>query len=375
MFIDKYGFWMCDGIKFDDKYEVLVYASQHKKSITFHYHDMLWRLFDRSLLGKIPLKQLYKERAQQLRDKYDYLILYYSGGSDSHNVLRSFVDNNIKLDEVCIKWPKQLMDGKFYTPNTQDQSARNYWSEWDYSVKPSLEWLSKNYPEIKITFKDYIADAEKLDLTNSFDTLKNHGMRAGILLNSLVSDSERAMLDKGKTVANIYGTEKPRIGWNGKDTSFHFTDLCFVPLVRSTINPTGGEGFYWTPDMPILAFEQAYQMSLFYKANPNLRQWMYRREYPPSDERGLMQQLLAKQVIYDNWDGRFQAEKPTSGARLDKFAWFMESSELTRPKNIFVDNVTQRTALISKEFLVGGEAIASYKNFITISHYLETYDD
>lgn len=48
------------------------------------------------------LKQLYKERAQQLRDNYDYLILYLSGGADSVTVLNSFVDNNIWLDEVVI---------------------------------------------------------------------------------------------------------------------------------------------------------------------------------------------------------------------------------------------------------------------------------
>jgi len=373
MLIDKYGHWICNGIKFDDKYEVLVYASQKKLPITFHFHDLLWKNFDRSLLGKIPLKTLYKDRAQQLRDKYDYLILYYSGGADSHNVLRSFVDNNIKLDEICVKWPKPLIDGKFYTANTADKTGKNYWSEWDYAVKPSLDWVSRTYPDIKIVIKDYVST--DLDLTSSFDNLKNHGMRAGILLNSQVSDSEQVMLDKGKTVANIYGLEKPRIGWDGKHTAFHFADLCMVPVVTSLANPTGAEQFYWTPDMPIIAIEQAYQMSLFYKVNKHLRQWMFRKEYPKNNERGLMQQLLAKNVIYDNWDHRFQADKPASAARLDKFSWFMESPELIRAKDIFMDNVIQRTKIISNEFLEGDEMVPSYKKFNTIPHYLETYDD
>jgi len=47
-----------------------------------------------------PLEELYKQRALQLRGSYDYLILYYSGGSDSSTVLNIFKKYNIPLDEV-----------------------------------------------------------------------------------------------------------------------------------------------------------------------------------------------------------------------------------------------------------------------------------
>jgi len=42
------------------------------------------------------------ERCRQLRDKYDYLILYYSGGSDSETVLQSFLKSRTFLDEIVI---------------------------------------------------------------------------------------------------------------------------------------------------------------------------------------------------------------------------------------------------------------------------------
>jgi hypothetical protein len=48
------------------------------------------------------LKQLYKERAEQLRTDYDYLIVYFSGGSDSITVVNSFLDNDIPIDEIVI---------------------------------------------------------------------------------------------------------------------------------------------------------------------------------------------------------------------------------------------------------------------------------
>lgn len=56
--------------------------------------------FDWKNEPKETWKFLCKQRALQLRDMYDYIILYNSGGSDSTTVLNAFLDNNIPLDEV-----------------------------------------------------------------------------------------------------------------------------------------------------------------------------------------------------------------------------------------------------------------------------------
>ena len=45
-------------------------------------------------------KDLCFERCRQLRDKYDWLTLYFSGGSDSETVLQSFIHSGVHLDEV-----------------------------------------------------------------------------------------------------------------------------------------------------------------------------------------------------------------------------------------------------------------------------------
>lgn len=47
-------------------------------------------------------KELCKQRAQQLRASYDYIILSFSGGSDSTTVLNAFLDNNIHIDEILM---------------------------------------------------------------------------------------------------------------------------------------------------------------------------------------------------------------------------------------------------------------------------------
>jgi len=348
----KYGLWMVGDQQFDNKYTALVYASNTKQQVRFWYHDEVWEKFDRSVLGKIPLKTLYKERAQQLRDKYDYLIVYYSGGADSHNVLKTFIDNDIHLDEVCVKWPEQLMNGKFYGANSIDTSAENYWSEWDYCVKPILEWLRDNRPNIKIQIQDFIGDpsscAKLLDY--SFETIANHGFKAGILLHSQVSDSEVEMLSKGKTVANIYGIDKPilTIDRNAETKiSMLFTDEALRTVVSSRNNPNGAEVFYWTPDFPLIAFEQSYQLLNYYRVNTDKQQFLLYLGHPDMALAAQVQQDIAKNIIYDTWDHRFQVLKDTNDSKLGRYYWLFGHSELTVIKEKFIENVVSRMGGIS----------------------------
>jgi hypothetical protein len=373
----KFGLWIVGDQKFDNKYTALIHASNTNQQVRFWYHDEVWQRFDRSVLGKIPLKTLYKERAQQLRDKYDYLIVYYSGGADSHNVLKTFIDNDIHLDEVCVKWPEQLMNGKFYGANSIDTSAENYWSEWDYCVKPILEWLRDNRPNIKIQIQDFIGDpsscAKLLDY--SFETIANHGFKAGILLHSQVSDSEVEMLSKGKTVANIYGIDKPllAINRNAETTvSMLFTDEALRTVVSSKNNPYGAEVFYWTPDFPLIAFEQSYQLLNYYRVNTDKQQFLFHKEHSDMALAGQVQQDIAKNIIYDTWDHRFQVLKDTNDSKLGRYYWLFGHSELTSIKEKFIDNVVSRMGGISdhlvKTSILEGTLIKSPSVSISQSH-------
>jgi hypothetical protein len=66
------------------------------------------------------LQETYRRRAQQIRDMYDYVVLYFSGGSDSITALNAFVNNNIHIDEVVVYTNKDTPDTKingFYAIN------------------------------------------------------------------------------------------------------------------------------------------------------------------------------------------------------------------------------------------------------------------
>ena len=73
---------------FFSKIDAILHASKTNADVTFHFHDDVYGSVDWTRPLHVPLDVLYRQRAQQLRDKYDYLVLHYSAGSDSHNILR-----------------------------------------------------------------------------------------------------------------------------------------------------------------------------------------------------------------------------------------------------------------------------------------------
>ena len=85
------------------------------------------------------LKQLFKERAEQIRDLYDYLIIYFSGGSDSITVLNSFLDNNIPVDEVVINYISQINE-----PILNGEYAKKYLKYRNYKGKITLNDITLN---------------------------------------------------------------------------------------------------------------------------------------------------------------------------------------------------------------------------------------
>lgn len=358
----KYGYWEVNNKLYTKKYNALVAASQTKSQVLFYYHNDIWDKFDRSQLGKIHLDQLYKERAQQLRDKYQYLILNYSGGADSHNILRTFIDNNIHLDEICVKWPKPLMDGKFYTVNNIDTEAINRWSEWNYSIKPTLEWLKANRPKIKITIEDFIGKADTVDFTNLFDNV-NHIRNAGMLATICISNNDKEYSGKGISTCQIYGTDKPLLNLNVKTNciGMFFTDMA-LDMVWPGEDKENAECFYWSPDFPILAFEMAYQMSIRFELNPELRKFLFRtdpsspnkRSYEPGITQSMCQKVqhdIAIESCYKTWDYRFQTGKMRYPDASDKYAWFFTCNEFDNVRKLFYNQLRERLSNIDERFV------------------------
>jgi hypothetical protein len=359
---EKYGYWKVDGVKFDYKFDALRAATLLNKSVDsveYIFHDPVWDSFDRTQLGKHSLKTLYRERAQQLRDTYDYLILYYSGGSDSHTVLRTFLDNNIKLDEICVKWPEPYRDGKLYVPNNTDTSARNYWSEWDYCVKPVLNILKTTHPEIFINIVDYVGDLKKINMESVFQNALHVRSAGGMIYSTALSTTEK------RSIGHIYGVDKPILSFKNDVFNMHFSDTALSVLSRMHPDETNAECFFWTENMPILAYEMAYQTAGYYIKIENDRQYLWgpEKNVAQSTKHLLTDESLSSmkryqadiaiKVLYDTWDYRFQAYKPSykpGVTNAEKWHWFAESRETAHLQNQFVSILNDQLSAVDPKF-------------------------
>jgi hypothetical protein len=368
---NKYGCYICGGMTFLSKFKALEYANQINSGVVrFYYHDHIWDSFDKRLLGKIPLTTLYKERAQQLRDKYDHLVLHYSGGADSHNVLHTFLVNNIKLDEVSVRWAKPLRDGKFYTPNNQDTSASNAVSEWDFAIKPTLDKLRSTYPEIKITivdFTDTLTD-KLIKSSNIENRILELNMTRGALfsltarLNPKV-EQESTSTTRNKSIGHIFGIDKPIVNFDSTGYNMCFQDAMIENTLMHEAQSQGFvEFFYWAPDFPILPMEQSYQIALKFKSDAAAKETLF-EDWADRDSEVIRNKIHAEQqvqkyVLYkDSWNlNTFQAGKPNA-ARSDWYFWLHNSSELVQLKNSHTIAMKNLTSNIDSRMLINAEDV------------------
>jgi len=258
---DKLGFYLVGWKKFHNKILALM---EHKKTgyeIFWIFNDKIFENINWSLPIEEDLFSIYKRRAQQLRDNYNYLILYYSGGADSAAILHTFIHNNIFLDEVVMQFP-QPVEKKF---NDVDTSFGNFYSEIKYSAIPYLKKLeSKINSKTKIRYEDL---SNRVDiLTDDYwtDSIQlNTNFTISGVLRQLVNEQSNYNLRLGSTnkkIANIYGIDKPLVYFDGTDYYCFFRD---VDAYHFCVQPHSNyftEFFYWTPDMPELVVKQAQEV-------------------------------------------------------------------------------------------------------------------
>jgi hypothetical protein len=188
----------------------------------FYYHDLEFSKVDWKKSPYEPLSLLYKERAQWIRDNYEYVILCYSGGSDSSMILETFYYNNIHIDEI-------LMVGAF-SQDSHVGSDENHNGDLYVNAFPLIKSLS--FPKTLITVKDY---SEYFTDPNNFTLIQKYGDEWMRNIGAFTSVHNLFWYDlkkfvgrnSNKKTAVIYGADKPRFNVELTGKSYtDFNDLC-----------------------------------------------------------------------------------------------------------------------------------------------------
>jgi hypothetical protein len=361
------GYWGVNGFYFFDKSACLRYATSIKNfNVTFHYFDSFYQSLNWNTEPRENLKELYKKRAQQLRAKYDYIVLAYSGGADSCNVLDSFLDNGLHIDEIVSTYPLKAVEKLHPYFNPSDKRACNLIFEFSEAVKPKLTEVANKFPNVKINILDHTESAIQMLSASQLHLLPVSGIGAAPSLagHFMIAKRVREYSERGKTVL-LTGVDKPRMAYYPPNQKFYvwFDDITTVWGNHRTEGLSGfkptTEHFYTTIDMPELWQKQCFVMRramepiMQMEEKPEFYKKMHYKS-PRGADAFYVHDIFFKKLLYENWsESIFQAEKPTGYFFQEHSDWFFKT-DLTdqRTKDFHRGQVMEFIAGIDPKFIV-----------------------
>jgi hypothetical protein len=337
--LDRLGYYRVGFKKFYNK--TLALLENHKTG-----YDLIW-VFNDDVYGSIdwsvpiqePLLNIYKRRAQQLREKYDYLALYFSGGADSINILHAFIDNDIFLDELVMQIPEPA--AKQFNPN--DTSNANIYGEIPYAAIPHInKFKDKINPNTKIRYQDFAKSV--IELLRKDDWFETNPMGTNICISGigrqqaqLTEEHILELCNKGLNVGQILGVDKPLIYYDNKDYYAYFSDVSAMhaPPVDSNQSEIfhkyyHTEFFYWTPDMPEIVVKQAQEIKKYCETDEQARYMMsLSLKTHISAYKSLLHPIIYPPYVRVD----FETEKPSSKIIRPMDQWFWQSAEKKLQRN------------------------------------------
>jgi hypothetical protein len=335
---DKFGYYEVGGRTTYSKMEALEWASTTNMKAEWNFNRSAFESMDWKKEPAGSLWEMYKERARQIREEYDYVVLWYSGGSDSHNVLWAWLDAGLKIDEIATTWNYGATGDK----------QNHYNAEITNVVLPDIAMLKNAGYEFEFRLIDISHFCIKLFSTwnTEFEYNVNFHLSPNnpakhIFRNEI--DDYKNMIADGKKLCFVWGKEKPVLQYeNGK----HF--FVFSDNIDNTVGPYVqkkyhqgwyDELFYWTPDMPQLAIKQAHVLKNYVESCIDESQFE-----PKSDTKfqtggyskrfdGYLKDAYVKTAIYPKWSNDiFCNGKAGSMTYSQRDRWFIKSSLLERHK-------------------------------------------
>jgi hypothetical protein len=279
--LENYGFYECNNKKFYNKLEVLMHASNTGHSVHWNFCEHIFSKMDWTIEPAQSLEQLYAERAKQIRNKYDYIVLHFSGGRDSLNIMETFIKNNLPIDEVFIRGTYLHLPTSVKTP-----TQLNYYAECFKSALPLSKLIKeKYYPHMKITMVDITDRLVKIVKDRNWIERNNGGVALNEIFcpdYEICNPAWAKMAESGIKICHLVGIDKPRIQLLDGKFYFAFLDYSVVQFAANRLSdidlPVYTEMFYWSPDSASMLVKQAQLVKQFIKLKGiahTLDKWQY----------------------------------------------------------------------------------------------------
>jgi hypothetical protein len=335
----KLGYYVCNGQEFDSKIRCFIYATEVNQPVKWVFNDDVFNSAKWDSEPEASLDSLYDQRARELREKYDYLVLSYSGGSDSNNVLMSFYRQGLRIDEIVTNWVQEASK-QFTVLDPAIKGAWNHHAEYELLTRGRLQWVRDNMPETKITFFDCsrsIIDYFKNSRDESWILNHRDPINPAVAqrFNYLHVNELHHRVDKQKQMAIILGTDKPRIFINdSNEMYFYFIDrLANISPLAQHFNDYDNntvELFYWSPESVTMLRKQAHLIFKYLQTDAQYQRMFRRGKWMDRNA----QEVLLKRILYSStWDMNwFQTYKSTKDWDNELDTWFVEQFQGTMPE-------------------------------------------
>lgn len=337
------GFYIVDNEVFFSKTQALLSASKslfkENLEIKYYLNDHILKNYPYHIEPPESLEKIYLERAKKIRDEYDYVIIMFSGGADSTNILDTYLENNIKIDEVI------------------SYGAWN--SHIDKSNKVNLEVMIGGSSMIKRIKKENIKfthinwlEKESMDrVYNNVEWVWNCGSQVtpnSDLIDKNLYNNPRllALCEKGKKVCVIWGRDKPAIKIIGRKYFFYYCDGFINEYINDSISknnfPIKIINFYIEPR--IMA-KQANIIINYLDHNRSSYDLFIKNQSTSQDEKNTERlsivnhqvKKIINTLVYKNYNSKlFDLGKPTSLILPFKQYWFTTNKESIQYKNWLV---------------------------------------
>lgn len=264
---DQYGFYQCGQFRSYSKLEAIFEHNRTGLPIRWNFNEDVFGAMDWKVEPTESLAELYKRRAQQIREKYDYIVLWLSGGADSLNIFHTFMENGIHIDEV--------VNYTNYDATGDREGFMN--GEIFHVAIPLIKKAQEKNPNMK----HRVIDISKLAM--DYFTKKDAKFDWVFKMNGWVNPNNACredvkmtvpewanMINSGKRVGFIHGIDKPRI--HQVKNHFYFNFFDFVDSAHSPSQQMSNkpwefdEFFYWSPEAPLIPIKQGHVLKNFAKS-------------------------------------------------------------------------------------------------------------
>jgi hypothetical protein len=332
---DQFGFYRVGEHKFYSKIEAIELHTKSGILPHWDFNDSVYSLHDWTVEPTESLSELYRQRAQQIRDSYDHLVLWYSSGADSDAVFRAFADNNIVLDELAC-----FVN---YDANSDKDDLYNNGEIYNIALKKAQKYQEQN-PDCQLRVIDTCQHV--MDFWNNKENMFNwkYSMNSIYSINSTIRSrlpqlvkEWKHLSDSGKTVAFIWGVDKPRVNLIDNKYHFQFLDIidCYVnpDLQRNPISGQFMEFFFWSPNLPQLIIKQAHVLKNYLRAATVNSQFMQKESsglgfIVEQDQKHWITATGVNCLMYPNFEYNFLNDwKPSAFFFSPRDQWFLNLTD------------------------------------------------